>query len=89
MCFHFLSLFSDLQEPKEPLAAEAIEVKRMFFATSTVETICKSLVGKYLPLSQEDLELWDADPEEYGALLNLLTFLCGVNHSESLFTPSL
>lgn len=45
---------------------EAAQAKREFFTESTVKEICQRLISKYLPLTQEDLALWDADGEDYG-----------------------
>ncbi len=41
-------------------------LKQEFFQPSTITEICKCLITTYLPLSKDDLELWDADPEQYG-----------------------
>ena len=56
----------DLKELKECPTLEADKIKREFFDPGTVTEICKSLVSKYLPLSRDDLEMWDSDPEQYG-----------------------
>ena len=48
---------------------EADKIKREFFAPATVTEICTNLISKYLPLSRDDLELWDTDPEQYGTVL--------------------
>jgi hypothetical protein len=45
---------------------EGHRVKQEFFDQNTVVGIFRSLIERYLPLSQDDLSLWDADPEEYG-----------------------
>ena len=49
---------------------EADQIKREFFDPPTVTEICKSLISKYLPLSRDDLEMWDTDPEQYGNFIS-------------------
>lgn len=46
-------------------AYEAHCIRQEFFDQSTVTEICTNIIAVYLPLSKEDLELWDADPEQY------------------------
>jgi hypothetical protein len=55
-----------LDNLKDSPTLEADKIKRDFFDPPTVTAICKSLISKYLPLSRDDLELWDTDPEQYG-----------------------
>ena len=55
----------DLDDVKDPRILEGSNMKREFFTDSTVIEICGRLVSDYLPLSREELELWDSDPEEY------------------------
>jgi len=60
-----LSGMSD-ESGEDPLRDNARKAKEDFFAESTATQICAGLIGKFLPLSADDLALWDADPEEYG-----------------------
>ena len=46
-------------------AKEAQNIKKEFFSTSTVSEICTQLLFQYLPLLQDDLILWDSDPEQF------------------------
>jgi hypothetical protein len=55
-----------MDDAKDSPSMEADKMKREFFDAPTVTEICKSLISKYLPLSRDDLELWDSDPEQYG-----------------------
>lgn len=55
-----------LDNMKNSPTLEADQIKREFFDPPTVTEICKNLISKYLPLSRDDLELWDSDPEQYG-----------------------
>ena len=43
-------------------------IKTEFFEPTTVTEVAKCLISQYLLLSKDDLELWDADPEQYGKL---------------------
>jgi len=40
-------------------------IKTEFFEPTTVTEVAKCLISQYLLLSKDDLELWDADPEQY------------------------
>ena len=55
----------DLDDVKDPRILEGSNMKREFFTDTTVIEICGRLVSDYLPLSRDELELWDSDPEEY------------------------
>ena len=44
---------------------EAQLIKQEFFTSSTVSEICTQLLFQYLPLLQDDLMLWDSDPEQF------------------------
>ena len=46
-------------------AKEAQLIKKEFFSASTVSEICTQLLFQYLPLLQDDLILWDSDPEQF------------------------
>ena len=46
-----------------------------FFTPDTLGEICRRLVTTYFLLTEDDLQCWDTDPEEYG----MLTFLTSTN----------
>lgn len=50
---------------KEPETLRAHQIKVEFFQPSTLTEMCRKLVTHYFLLKQEDLELWDADPETF------------------------
>ncbi|KAF5275843.1 hypothetical protein FQR65_LT04081 [Abscondita terminalis] len=50
---------------KEPETLRAHHIKVEFFQTNTLTEICRKLVSHYFLLKQEDLELWDSDPETF------------------------
>ena len=52
-----------IEETREPLTLQAHSIKTEFFQCDTVTEICKRLITNFLPLPQEDLELWDDNPE--------------------------
>jgi len=56
-------------EDDDPLRRQARLAKAEFFNESVAARICAGLVTSFLPLSSDDLQLWDTDPEEYGKLL--------------------
>ena len=45
---------------------EAHQAKITFFKASTCQQILERLVGHYLPLSAEELQCWDENPEDFG-----------------------
>lgn len=53
----------ELTKEQETLRAHQIKVE--FFQSSTLTDMCRKLVTHYFLLKQEDLELWDADPETF------------------------
>ncbi len=55
-------LFADNEDP---LVSEGHRIKSDFFRREVVKEICERLISHYLPLTPEDLALWDSDPEEY------------------------
>ncbi|KAI5086266.1 importin-11 isoform 2 [Silurus meridionalis] len=44
---------------------EAHRIKSDFFTHSTLSEMCKRLVCKYLLLTQEELNMWEEDPESF------------------------
>ena len=64
LCMEYRSP-KDLDDVRDPRILEGSNMKREFFTDTTVIEICGRLVSDYLPLSREELELWDSDPEEY------------------------
>merc|ERR1719244_1082718 len=55
----------NVEDTREPGTLQAHAIKTEFFRIDTVSEICRRLVTAYLPLSAEDLSLWDEDPEGY------------------------
>ena len=56
----------DTDELRNSPAFQGHTIKTEFFEPSTVTEVAKCLISQYLLLSKDDLELWDADPEQYG-----------------------
>ena len=56
----------DQEELRNTPAFEGHTIKKNFFEPPTVTEIAKCLISHYLLLSKDDLQLWDADPEQYG-----------------------
>ncbi|CAH1155509.1 unnamed protein product [Phaedon cochleariae] len=48
-----------------PETLRSYEIKKMFFQPHTVSDMCRKLVGHYFILTQDELDSWDADPEEF------------------------
>lgn len=44
----------------------AHEIKTTFFNTETLNAMCRKLITHYFLLTQQDLQLWDSDPESFG-----------------------
>ncbi|XP_040583365.1 importin-11 [Lepeophtheirus salmonis] len=57
-----LCTYYRLPETEGEVASQIIQ---KFFDVASVTEIYKRLISKFLPLSAEDLNLWDRDPEEY------------------------
>jgi len=55
----------NIEDTKEPSTLQAHAIKSEFFRLETITEICGRLVTHYLPMSGEDLSLWDEDPEGY------------------------
>lgn len=50
---------------KEPETLRAHQMKTTFFQQSTLTEICRKLVTHYFLLTQDELDMWDADPETF------------------------
>lgn len=50
---------------KEPETSRAHQIKMAFFQESTLTEICRKLVTHYFLLTQDELDMWDADPETF------------------------
>lgn len=50
---------------KEPETLRAHQIKMDFFQPNTLTEMCKKLVTHYFILTQDDLDMWDADPETF------------------------
>lgn len=53
------------KESVHSLTNEGHSIKSSFFSEAIVKRICECLISHYLPLTEDDLALWDADGEEY------------------------
>ena len=45
---------------------EAHQAKLTFFKAATCQRMLEHLVGHYLPLTSEELQSWEDNPEEFG-----------------------
>ena len=52
-------------EGRNQKSAEAFEIKSRYLTPETVDKLCKHLVANYFPLTKNDLEEWECDPEKY------------------------
>ncbi|KAK3911749.1 Importin-11 [Frankliniella fusca] len=50
---------------KDPQTLRAHQIKTSFFTPEVLTAICQGLVGHYFLLTQEDLQMWDEDPETF------------------------
>ena len=55
----------NIEDTRDPLTLQAHTIKQEFFRCETIQEICSRLISNYLPLTGEDLQLWDEDPEEF------------------------
>ena len=55
----------NIEDTRDPMTLQAHTIKQEFFRLETIQEICSKLVTNYLPLTGEDLSLWDEDPEEF------------------------
>ena len=57
----------NVEDTRDPMTLQAHSIKQEFFRTETVNEICRKLISDYLPLTGEDLQLWDEDPEGFAS----------------------
>lgn len=50
---------------KDPETVRAHQIKTNFFQPNTLAEICKKLVSHYFILTQDELDMWDNDPENF------------------------
>lgn len=53
----------DMNQDSETIRAQLIKMN--FFQPNTLAEMCQKLVSHYFLLKQDDLEMWDADPETF------------------------
>ncbi|XP_022099682.1 importin-11-like [Acanthaster planci] len=54
-----------IEETKEQGTIDAHKAKNEFFTESTLREMCHRLLAQYFLLTQEDLEMWENDPEGF------------------------
>ncbi|MCL4130243.1 UNVERIFIED_CONTAM: hypothetical protein GTU68_066008, partial [Idotea baltica] len=54
-----------IEDTENPETIEAYKLKSEFFVRQVLVDVCSKLISHYFPLNQEDLELWDSDPEGF------------------------
>lgn len=54
-----------IEMTKEPETLRAHQIKMAFFQPNTLTEMCRKLVSHYFLLTQDDLAMWDADPETF------------------------
>ncbi len=59
-------------ETANMVTVKAMSHKTEFFTSAVVSEIIRHLLGHYFLLSADDLQTWDADPEEYCTFCSLL-----------------
>ena len=52
-------------DTKNPLTLEAHKIKLEFFTPETLREVICRLICQYFLLASDDLQNWDADPEDY------------------------
>lgn len=50
---------------KQPDTLRAHQIKQAFFQPQTVSDMCRKLVVHYFVLTQDELDMWDSDPETF------------------------
>ncbi|XP_060524948.1 importin-11 [Cylas formicarius] len=50
---------------KSPDTLKAHSIKQAFFQPQTIQDITRKLIGHYFILTQDELDMWDADPEGF------------------------
>jgi len=64
----FLCLISD----GSPETLEAHKIKTAFFTYPTLMEICRRLVTHYFLLTDEELMMWEEDPESFGKMCGIV-----------------
>ncbi|XP_072166659.1 importin-11-like [Diadema setosum] len=54
-------------EEPSPISVKAEKAKTTFFTDAVLQEICQRLIMHYFPLRQDDLQLWESDPEGFVA----------------------
>ena len=55
----------NVEDTRDPLTLQAHSIKQEFFRPETIQEICSKLISNYLPLTGDDLQLWDEDAEGF------------------------
>ncbi|XP_065837165.1 importin-11-like [Oscarella lobularis] len=64
-CDHYRPPKDKNEAPPNPLVIQAFQVKLAYFNYSSLVDLCHRLVTRYLPLTQEELDDWDCNPEDF------------------------
>ncbi|KAG8035764.1 hypothetical protein G9C98_001420 [Cotesia typhae] len=56
---------ADVNCQKDDVAQRVHQLKQEFFTPEVLKEICSKLVTHYFLLTQEDLQMWDTDPENF------------------------
>ncbi|XP_075209818.1 importin-11-like [Lycorma delicatula] len=54
-----------IEDTKEPETLRAYEIKKQFLDVHVVTMMCRKLITHYFLLTEQDLLLWDSDPESF------------------------
>ncbi|XP_070542667.1 importin-11-like [Ptychodera flava] len=54
-----------VEETKNPQTLAAHKIKTEFFTCATLHEICKRLISHYFLLTEEELHMWEVDPEGF------------------------
>lgn len=54
------------EEDPNSVPARVNDIREVIFTPAILTEVCNLLITRYLPLTQEELEMWDTDPEEFG-----------------------
>ncbi|CAG9854440.1 unnamed protein product [Phyllotreta striolata] len=63
MCLEYKSVKTDTSKYPETIKAQ--KMKQAFFQPDRVSDMCRKLIGHYFLLTQDELDMWDSDPEEF------------------------
>lgn len=50
---------------KEPETLRAHQIKMNFFQLNTLTEMCRKLISHYFILTQDDLNMWESEPETF------------------------